>query len=666
MFQREEILKHFIEDCGLYLFPIHSVNDDGTCTCSAKDKCKQKIGKHPFQNFSWKERATNDLGVLTKATQGKNVNFAVATGRKSSATNKYLVVVDVDEAEHAIIGTLPKTFCYRTGSGGYHFWFWSQVPVKGSHSGIAKKVDIKATGGYVIVPPSKHKSGRNYEFIHGINEPIVDLPQELADQFEKSSTELETARKPRKKRASQPPINNIALDWWIKSPVSDLQQAIIGGTKIPDGVRNVTIHRLLSSHRAKGAATYETLMGLAAHYKTQLENFETFDEKELRNIVVSVMRYPVYNTSSENVNKNYCKWREKKGLKSDLEMVEQIDNLFFSYLKPGKGCVSLAAISEIRKSWYDKQGIQEYACYKPQLLASKLRSLGFTRTRTAKSNFWNVEVNEKPLALMAVTCDSVSNRRDEMPTKKKSVKTAPVVEETVVEAVPEQVVAETASPEVAPVSETETEADETVSSAPLGPDGNPLTLLEEREEIITTDRKYNPDDYRFNGMQTSSQEMLMAQIKLFELVAPEQEQDFENGTLIFDEDRTRDFMDALQPTDIIGVKNTMYRFHGLDGDTLRVSPRAYDKYNRKYHFDTPEEIISLVELDNALTMGFGQIMYRNDKPFGLDNEMTYKIRVKVYADNVGRTYVFKSGREIIKPNGTQESTNDNATAKPSA
>lgn len=203
-------------------------------------------------------------------------------------------------------------------------------------------------------------------------------------------------------------------------------------------------------------------------------------------------------------------------------------------------------------------------------------------------------------------------------------------------------------------------------NGPIGPDGLPMTLVEEREEIIKTDRKYHPDDNKYIG-QRSNQELMMAQIKLYEQLSPEQEKDYENGILLFDEDRTRDWMSVLLPGDIIGLKTFMHRVVSADGDNdeITVTTREFNKYERKYTFDGEESTISIFEIDNALSIGFGQILYRNDLPFGLDKELEYKVKVKVYADSVGRTYVFKSGREVTaldKNKTPKESADDGSEA----
>jgi len=639
MTSADVVLSYLVGDCDLFVFPVHSIRDTGGCTCKKGLECNSS-GKHPFLNVGWKKLATNNLEKLRKITKNKTVNYAVATGRKSSKTGKYLVVVDVDQKDHEILDLLPKTFSYKTGSGGYHYWFWSAIEVKNSVSKIASKVDIRGTGGYVIIPPSKHKSGQAYELLCEPTQPILDFPSEISSLIsEKTFAGSSLKKKKVNKSPTGQAVDKNTSDWWTKTPVKNIRGTIRAGVLIPFGVRNVTIHRLLSSDRAKGVASYEELMGLANIYKTHLETPETFDARELRNIVVSVMRYPVYNTQVENVNKNYVKWLKKNGTSLNLDTVEKLDVGFFDCLKPGKSFVSLVQVANIRKEWYSSVGITDFATYKPQLLAKKLRSLGFSRTRTAKSNMWNVDVNI-PLAQEISSCDHNTNRRLQMAEETPET-TAPETEETA----------------------TEEETEGSTASGPIGPDGQPMTLLEEREEIIETDRKYNPDDFKYNG-QRSNQELMMAQIKLYEQISPEQEQDFENGTLLFDEERTRDFMGALEAEDILGLKTTMCKVRSIGQDELKVTERAWDKFARKYHFDTEEQTISIYDLDNALSMGVGQILYRNDKPFGLDKEMAYKVKVKVYADSVGRTYVFRTGKEVtpIKKNQDTEETKDDRSA----
>ena len=59
-------------------------------------------------------------------------------------------------------GALPKTIQSLMG-GGYHFFF--QHPGGSIKSKpLLKGVDVKANGGYVVVPPGTHRSGERYRW----------------------------------------------------------------------------------------------------------------------------------------------------------------------------------------------------------------------------------------------------------------------------------------------------------------------------------------------------------------------------------------------------------------------------------------------------------------------------------------------------------------------
>lgn len=50
-----------------------------------------------------------------------------------------------------------------------------------SRSGVYDGVDVRGEGGYVIVPPSLHLSGRQYEWINDLNYEVMEMPSELVD-----------------------------------------------------------------------------------------------------------------------------------------------------------------------------------------------------------------------------------------------------------------------------------------------------------------------------------------------------------------------------------------------------------------------------------------------------------------------------------------------------
>jgi hypothetical protein len=99
-----------------------------------------------------------------------DANVGVVTGWVSG-----VVVLDVDprhggdrglERLEARWGTLPVTVESRTGGGGSHLWF--QAPRGPVPSAVlAPGVELKAEGGVVVIPPSRHASGRVYAWRDG-------------------------------------------------------------------------------------------------------------------------------------------------------------------------------------------------------------------------------------------------------------------------------------------------------------------------------------------------------------------------------------------------------------------------------------------------------------------------------------------------------------------
>lgn len=140
-----------------------------------------------------------------------NAMIGMPTGRTVG-----VVVVDLDprivRADHMLAGLqrfcgpgpLPPCPLVRTQSGGLHLWFaYPSLPdgeTLGNRAGLFRKlpegihaleevirehVDIRAEGGYVILPPSRMESGNRYEWEQAAFElgedPFPPLPPRLLD-----------------------------------------------------------------------------------------------------------------------------------------------------------------------------------------------------------------------------------------------------------------------------------------------------------------------------------------------------------------------------------------------------------------------------------------------------------------------------------------------------
>src|SRR5262245_48846060 len=111
--------------------------------------------------------ATVDPAVIERWWAANHeYNVAIATGAPSGV---FIVDVDGDGAEAAlraleiVNGTLPASVEVITNQGRHiYFKMPPDTQIRNSASKIAPGVDVRATGGYVLAPPSVHPSGKRY------------------------------------------------------------------------------------------------------------------------------------------------------------------------------------------------------------------------------------------------------------------------------------------------------------------------------------------------------------------------------------------------------------------------------------------------------------------------------------------------------------------------
>ena len=95
------------------------------------------------------------------------------------AIPKNWIVIDIDgpEGEGAIRATgegLPRTAEVATARGR-HLWYRGDQQRFKSRPAMFPKVDLRAEGGYVVVPPSMHPSGRLYRWVRPLS-AVTDIP----------------------------------------------------------------------------------------------------------------------------------------------------------------------------------------------------------------------------------------------------------------------------------------------------------------------------------------------------------------------------------------------------------------------------------------------------------------------------------------------------------
>jgi putative DNA primase/helicase len=149
---------------GWKVFPLYEPIPDGTCSC-LKSKCKH-AGKHPRTSNGFKDATTDAVTIQKWWSSWPNANIGIATGSLSE-----IVVVDVDGDKGGFntwkelkntLGDI-KTLTSFTGNGFHLFFIYpGDMGLKSKSNALGNGVDIKADGGYVVVPPSLHENGVRY------------------------------------------------------------------------------------------------------------------------------------------------------------------------------------------------------------------------------------------------------------------------------------------------------------------------------------------------------------------------------------------------------------------------------------------------------------------------------------------------------------------------
>jgi hypothetical protein len=118
--------------------------------------------------------------------------FAIVTGKISR-----VVVLDLDRGSMFDTSSVPLTPHSQTGSGGHHYFFKAPAEIElGNAAGFIEKTDFRGEGGYAILPPSKHPSGKQYYWIESpVDTPLADLPISLIEQLTQSPKKEELTAK---------------------------------------------------------------------------------------------------------------------------------------------------------------------------------------------------------------------------------------------------------------------------------------------------------------------------------------------------------------------------------------------------------------------------------------------------------------------------------------
>jgi hypothetical protein len=267
---------------GLHVFPVYGITN-GRCACD-DPRCPSP-GKHPRVSNNL-ERATTDAGLVREWwARWEDGNIGWALGRDECAC------VDVDPRNggddsfarlERKLGTV-ETVRALTGGGGEHHIFrvppGITIPSRIDAFGEAYPgVDVKSDGGFVVLAPSIHATGKRYIRDVGSPAEFAKLPEAWIAAL-------------------------------MQTPEAAGNASFITPERISSGARHTIMHKLASSLREKGLSEPEIFAALRVVNRDRCE--PPMDDRELATLCQDVARryVPTHNIFQTNLDERApTKW----------------------------------------------------------------------------------------------------------------------------------------------------------------------------------------------------------------------------------------------------------------------------------------------------------------------------------------------------------------------
>ncbi|MEA2082829.1 MAG: DUF3987 domain-containing protein [Thermodesulfobacteriota bacterium] len=211
-------------------------------------------GKKPL--IPWEEfqnRIATEEEVERWFEKWPDANIALVTGGISG-----VVAIDCDsaDAEKWLWNTCPRTSVYQSTAKGAHGFFRPNgLPVK-NRTGALKDIDVRGNGGYVVIAPSIHPTGKVYKLVYtsglGGWDDLAEFPYELFD-----------------------------------NQVGEIEKTPVTLTPVAQGQRDDALTRVAGKYFGRGMDSGEVLAmckGVNLQYNPPLE------AKEVEKIVASINR----------------------------------------------------------------------------------------------------------------------------------------------------------------------------------------------------------------------------------------------------------------------------------------------------------------------------------------------------------------------------------------
>lgn len=257
-------------------------------------------GKQPICPNGVKNATTDPAQITEWFSANPNANIGIAAGQ---CHGKTLVVVDLDvghtdgvdgtktlAAWEAANGKLPKTLTVKTGSGGYHLYFFTDTE-KGYKNGTnilkgfdgeQSGIDTRCSGGYLVAPPSVHPTtGGVYEWIEGFDVSRIADGGEVLDKL---LTYRDTKKNTTKGESGGWKSTSVTFSELIDGTINKL------GLTLKEGSRNDNLYKFGCSLQGKGLSDDQIMTATIMCNETKCS--PPLKCEEVEKIVESVLKNP--------------------------------------------------------------------------------------------------------------------------------------------------------------------------------------------------------------------------------------------------------------------------------------------------------------------------------------------------------------------------------------
>lgn len=677
----------FLDSCGVGIVGVYGIDSrSGGCACNKGVSCPSP-GKHPRMGSNWQQKKINSSSGWYVREKDRLIgkvpsNYGVKTGAVSNI-GRYLIVIDVDISTHFLLDELKKsnTFTVRTGSGGYHFYFWSNQAIGNSVSLVADKIDIRGTGGFVVAPGSYHASGTRYLPIESASGQyaIQNLPEWIArtisktkskTAFDKTKTvkdlnKLDIANSPVKviKRRRLSFEDREKFSWYLTTPANIISHDLVTqqDLTIPAGIRHQTMTRLIGyevGRLHKKQVTLKQFNKNIALYCRKTEGWKKdFLPSEVRRILNDLKDKEAQKVSGSGSKEDriagYVSYM--KSIKHDLpsflpELLSVADDYFFtqciqedeSGIRNKRNFTPIRTIIKRHKEFLTKL-IGHAFSYSDKDMAKRLKSLGYYRTQFYDRPLWSCQFNEAAFEIsFKKFCQRyiIEDKMITFPIESLSSVSAYVKERKGVVVVSDM---------LQQLGEKKFDKERVTSMTIINKGGSAKqSVLHDDDKnapaasttgtsgslptTIKIKRKKHPAEPRYPGRPNL--EMSTAFSQLLFLLTPEQSEELVKGTLILDAEGSIDDAREIKVGDKIGIAlqfdngfvPTIVEIESVEGDINVPENMIFNCLDRYQKSDID---FSFHELSIARALGYYDVMFRDGKLHGVPEfeEMSVKFAI---------------------------------------